>query len=264
MQLQCPIHALHLLDDLHLFHHFTISTYNTISDDAGSRELWQIHVPRWGMNFPSIQHLILAISALHWHELPNRRDEYVQKADEHFTFGLWGPRVWEYLVFGDHGPSEWRVLMNGVRLVVESHHSEVFTGVLAPISQPTALCVGLSSDRAKMDSHIEPLRKVRTLVQQHMQRDTDMVMYDTVIDDLLAVMAEVNEKRSIQWPQTVNPRALDWVSTIPMSSLGNITKVHLLLLQLGNRVLNDKRIRHGQCWTFSKEYRYLSLYNSEE
>lgn len=236
------------LDDLHLFHHFTISTYSTISDDAGSRELWQLHVPQWGMNFPSIQHLILAISALHLsHEFPSRRDEYVRKADDHFTFGLQsvtavlgylnsetcqqvyistvlicfvyfgrGPRVGEYLVFGDHGPSEWRVLMNGVRSIVESHRSEVFTGVLDPRPQLTAPSVDSSLPRDEMNSHVKHLQEVRILIQQNLQRESDLAMYDSTIDDLLAVMAEVDQKRYVQCPPVGLMQVLiGWVYRLP-------------------------------------------------
>ena len=200
------------------------------------------------MGFPSIQHLILAISALHLsHDFPSRRDEYVRKADDHFTFGLQsvtavlgylnsqtcqqvyistvlicfvyfgrGPRVGEYLVFGDHGPSEWRVLMNGVRLIVESHRSEVFIGVLAPGPQPPAPIVQSSSQRDEMDGHIKHLRKVRTLIQQNLRQGSDVAMYDSIIDDLLTVMTEVEEKQSIQWPPVGLMQVLmAWVYRLP-------------------------------------------------
>lgn len=236
------------IDDLHLFHHFAISTYDTISDDASSRELWQVHVPRWGMDFPSIQHLILSISALHLaYDFPDRQVEYVRKADEHFTFGLQsvtavlgclnsrtcqqvyisttlicfvyfgrGPRVGEYLVFGDHGLSEWKVLMNGVRSIVESHRSEVFTGVLEPKPQPLAPIVELSLERSEMDSHIAQLQEIRTLVRQKLQRESDVTMYDSVIDDLITVMNEVHNKRSIRWPPVgLMQLLIGWVYRLP-------------------------------------------------
>lgn len=200
------------------------------------------------MNFPSIQHLILAISALHLsHEFPSRQDEYVREADDHFTFGLKsvtavlgylnsqtcqqvyistvlicfvyfgrGPRAGEYLVFGDHGPSEWRVLMNGVKFIVESYRSEVFTGVLDPKPQPTAPSFPSLSRRDEMDSHIEHLREVRKLIQQNLQHESDVAMYDSVMDDLLTVMAEVDEKRSIQWPPVGLMQVLmAWVYRLP-------------------------------------------------
>ena len=231
------------IDDLHLFHHYVISTYDTISDDAGSRELWQVHVPRWGMDFPSIQHLILSISALHLgYDFPGRRDDY-----EHFTFGLQsvtavlgylnsrtcqqvyistiliclvyfgrGPRTGEYLVFGDYGPSEWKVLMNGVRSIVESRRSEVFSGVLEPKSQPLAPIVGISLERIEMDSHIAQLQEVRTLIQQNLQRESEFTMYNSVIDDLITVMNEIHNKRSIRWPAVgLMPLLMGWVYRLP-------------------------------------------------
>ncbi|EED17848.1 C6 finger domain protein, putative [Talaromyces stipitatus ATCC 10500] len=236
------------LDDLQLFHHFIVSTYNTISDDTGSCDLWQIHVPQWGMNVPSIHHLILALSSLHLsHKFPNRRDEYVRKADDHFTFGLQsvtavlayldsrtsqqiyistvlicfvyfarGPRTGEYLVFGDYGQSEWRVLMRGVKSIVESHRSEVFTGDLAPNSQSMTVSVNPLLRKNETDSYLEHLQEMRTLIQQELPSDTDRAMYNSVIDDLLAVRAEVNIKRSIQWPPVGLMQVLiGWVYRIP-------------------------------------------------
>lgn len=155
---------------MQLFHHFVTSTHCTLTEDAKGHELWQIHVPQWGITFPSILHLILALSALHCaHQQPEPRpelrDRFVAQADQHFTFGVSsvtvvlsqfeltpenaqpiyiatvlicfiyfarGPRSGEYLVFSDTGQAEWLVLMRGVRLAVQAHRGGIFTGVLKP------------------------------------------------------------------------------------------------------------------------------------
>lgn len=209
------------------------------------------------MNFPSIQHLILSISALHLsHDFPNQRDEYVQKADDHFTFGLQsvtavlgylnsqtcqqvyistilicfvyfgrGPRAGEYLVFGDRGPSEWKVLMNGVRSIVESHRGEIFTGVLDPRPQLPAVIVESASERSEIDSHMKHLQEVRTLIQRNLQQGNDVAMYDSVIDNLLTVINEVHNKRSIQWPSVGLMQVLiGWVYRLPDAFVSHLER----------------------------------------
>lgn len=235
------------LDDLQLFHHFIISTCRTISEDATGRDLWRIHAAKWSLSFRSIQHLILALSSLHLsHEEPSRRDEYVQKADDHFTFGLRsvtavladldsqtcqqvyvsavliclvyfgrGPRIGEYLVFSDHGPAEWRVLLNGVRLIVQSYRNEVFTGVLLLNSQPTAHNISpMLSDET--ESHLSHLREVRRMVEREANSEGDIAMFNVVMDDLQSAVVEVNEKRSAQCsPVGLTQVLMGWVYRLP-------------------------------------------------
>ncbi|OKL55532.1 hypothetical protein UA08_09189 [Talaromyces atroroseus] len=235
------------LDDLQLFHNFIVSTCNTISEDAAGRDLWKIHVVQWSLSFHSIRHLILALSSLHLsHEVPIRRDAYVQTADDHFTFGLRsvtavltdpssrtcqqvyvsavliclvyfgrGPKIGEYLVFSDHGPAEWRVLLNGVRLIVESHRNEVFTGVLATNSQPTAHSISPLL-RDGMDSHLLHVREVRDMVEREAQSDDQLTMFTLVIDDLMSAVVEVNAKLSAQCPPVGLTQVLmGWVYRLP-------------------------------------------------
>ncbi|KAL4966188.1 Zn(II)2Cys6 transcription factor domain-containing protein [Aspergillus stella-maris] len=158
------------LPDLHLFHHFTTSTYRTVADEQlGPHNVWQIHVPQWGFSFYSITHLLLTLSALHLGFLnPAKRESYIRQADQHFTFGVRsvtsvlaldtldsdncqyiyiaavmicfayfarGPREGEFLVFNANGKSEWLVLLHGVRTILGQKHAEIFTGVLDPAAE---------------------------------------------------------------------------------------------------------------------------------
>jgi hypothetical protein len=106
--------------------------------------------------------------------------------------------------------------MNGVRLIVESHRNEVFIEVLAPRPQLPAPRVDSSLQRDETNSHIEHLQEVQTLIQQNLQQESDVAMYDSVIDDLRTVMAEVDKKRSIQWPPVGLMQVLmAWVYRLP-------------------------------------------------
>ena len=216
-----------------------------------------------GMNFPSIQHLILAISALHLsHKFPDQQVDYVQKADEHFTFGLQsvtavlnhlsneaaqkvyistvliclvyfgrGPRAGDYLVFGDHGLSGWRALMNGVKLIVESHRSAVFTGVLAPSCPARVGNVESPAQRHELDGHVKHIQEVRALIYQGLQQETDIAMYDGIIDDLLAVMTEVNKKRAMGLPPVGLMQVLmGWVYRLPDTFVDHLERKESLAL----------------------------------
>jgi hypothetical protein len=218
--------------DLQLFHNFVIRSYRTLADSPEIEDLWQNHIVQWGIAFPSILHLILALSALHLgHETPPLRDQYIQQADEHFTFGVRsvssiltqlnedncqqiyiaavlicfnyfgrGPRAGEYLVFSADGPAEWLVLMRGVKLIVQSYHEKVYSGILKSEPEP--------EPRAEDDT-IDPAWQTETneyrlhvgAVQRLAEEDiagSDRAIYDAAIQDLLAVSGEVYVKRSSQ------------------------------------------------------------------
>ncbi|KKK13205.1 hypothetical protein P175DRAFT_0470937 [Aspergillus ochraceoroseus IBT 24754] len=217
------------LADLHLFHHFVVSTYRTLADEAAdSDSVWQIHVPQWGFSFPSIQHLILALAALHLGYLnPEIRAQYVKQADDHFTFGVRsvstvlaqlnsencqliyisavlicfvyfgrGPRAGEYLVFNAKGKSEWLVLLHAVRAILASKQDEIFTGVLvikkmdygARDSLPPLL-------RDELAQHEFRIGEVRALVGSRILDPELQQVYFHAVDDLLTAMGQMYERR---------------------------------------------------------------------
>ena len=236
------------MPDLQLFHHFLISTAPTIVEDAHGCALWQNHVAQWAIEFPSILHLILALSALHLsHERPSLRVQYLQQADYHFTFGVQsvtallsglnadtcqkvylsavlvcftyfgrGPRPGEYLVFSDDGPAEWLVLMHGVRLILQSYHDKVFSGILKPIVNHDApvLSGPLCSE---MQEHIAEVQKLQHLLDLHHPWDAaDRVMYVSAIDNLTPTLEEVYGKRALKTPGVAFMHILmGWVYRLP-------------------------------------------------
>ena len=220
------------MPDLQLFHHFLVSTAPTIVEDEHGCALWQNHVAQWAIKFPSILHLILALSALHSsHERPSLRDEYLQQADDHFTFGVQsvtallsglnadtcqkvylsavlvcfayfgrGPRHGEYIVFSDNGPAEWLVLMHGVRLILQSYHDKVFSGILKPIVNHDApiLSRPLQHEMQEHKAHVQGLQR---LLDLHYAWDaTDRAMYMSAIDNLTSTLEEVYRNRALQMP----------------------------------------------------------------
>jgi hypothetical protein len=94
------------------------------------------------------------------------REQYIRQADHHFTFGVRsvtaivsrlnaencqkvymaavmicfvyfgrGPRPGEYFIFSEHGPAELVVLIDGVKLILQSHQAKIFSGILEPKSE---------------------------------------------------------------------------------------------------------------------------------
>jgi hypothetical protein len=216
------------LVDLQLFHHFTISTYKLMREEGDdTQDVWQKHLPEWGVEFPSILHLILALSALHLaHEKPEQREQYIEKADNRFNFGVRsvtavlsqlnedncqkiymaaalicfiyfarGPRPGEYLIFSESGPSEWLVLMNGVKIIVQSYHAKVFSGLLEPkgdkISYKTT--PAMLSERHEHRVH---LQSVQRLIEEEVLDLNEKEMGISAIQDLFNIMDEVYERVS--------------------------------------------------------------------
>ncbi|KAJ5691137.1 hypothetical protein N7488_011872 [Penicillium malachiteum] len=215
-------------NDLKLFYNFTISTFATMRiAEHDPHDLWQKHLPQWGIEFPPILHLILALSALHLsHEQPSLRDQYIQEADNHFTFGIRsvraiiselnaencqriyistvlicfiyfgrGPRVGEYLVFSDTGPAEWIVLMQGVKLVLGSHHEKVFSGLLEPQGEEVVYEL-TPTVRSELHEHTVHLQAVQRFVEEQNNEETELSMYNSAITDLFEITRKIYEKVS--------------------------------------------------------------------
>ncbi|KAL4980297.1 hypothetical protein BDW66DRAFT_167273 [Aspergillus desertorum] len=235
------------LPDLYLFHHFTTSTYRTLTDEA-LHPVWQVHVPKWGFSFPSIMHLIFTLSALHLAFLnPAKRDGYIKEADEHFTFGVRsvtsvlaldtldsdncqqiyiaavmicfayfarGPRDGEYLVFNAKGKSEWLVLLHGVRTILEQKQAEIFTGVLA--SQEKEQATDNSNDELdkELSRHVHHLQEVKGIVMAEAQANRDL--YVGVVDDLIGCFEDAYQARKAgSVPPELMPYAMRWTFRLP-------------------------------------------------
>ncbi|KAE8395979.1 hypothetical protein BDV23DRAFT_192918 [Aspergillus alliaceus] len=213
--------------DLELFHHYTTSTYRTLSEESiDSHRVWLIHLPQWGISFPSILHLLLALAALHLcHQQPDLRRQYVMQADDHFTFGVrsvtavlsqlnsencqliymsavlislvyfgHGPRSGEYLVFSDQGRAEWLVLMRGVRSILSSKRDEIFSGILEPQSDDSIQHV-TSELQAELLRHCTHIAELKALIDaQAVGSNRDLFIH--AVNALPETFEEVYKMRS--------------------------------------------------------------------
>ncbi|RHZ63638.1 Zn(II)2Cys6 transcription factor [Aspergillus thermomutatus] len=231
------------LADLQLFHHFVTSTASTVTDGHDPKHLWDIHVPQWGFAFPSILHLILALSALHLaHKQPAMRANYLKQADDHFTFGVrsvttvlsslnqencqyiyisamliclvyfgHGPRAGEFLVFSETGQAEWLVLMRGVRSIVESRRAEIFSGLLAPEALEGE--ARLDSELAdELERHKGRIRGVQGLIRAETIDTGVTEMYDSALDSLQDTFDEVYRMRGAgEHGVNLMPMVIGWI-----------------------------------------------------
>lgn len=244
------------LADLQLFHHYTINTYQTMTSGEDLGNVWQKHLVQWGIEFPSILHLILALSALHLaHEQPSLREQYIQQADDHFTFGIRsvtsvlaelnadncqkiymsavlicfiyfgrGPRPGEYLIFSASGPAEWLILMRGVRLILMSHHDRVFSGILEP--KPIDRGHDLTPEmRNELHEHTVHTEAVQRLVERDISDEEERGRYLSVIDNLFEIMREVYERRSAGSSGVgLMDLLIGWFYRLPEEMVGNLER----------------------------------------
>ncbi|KAF7717115.1 Fungal Zn(2)-Cys(6) binuclear cluster domain-containing protein [Penicillium ucsense] len=233
--------------DLRLFHHYSISTCFTLTEDNDPNGVMQKHIAQWGMDFPSILHLILALAAWHLAYLtPESRDSYITQAENHFTSGVRivtrelsnfnvdncqkiymsavlvclayfarGPQPGEYLIFSDSGISEWQRLLRGVKVIVTTYRQEVFSGVLAPGeaeesgAMSESLCVELRE-------HTEEVKTLGQFVMQNINTQPNRSMYQSAIDDLLMIMQDVYKKRVVNDPGVgLMPSLMGWLYRLP-------------------------------------------------
>ncbi|KAE8377971.1 hypothetical protein BDV26DRAFT_262479 [Aspergillus bertholletiae] len=233
--------------DLELFHHYLISTYRTLRDDAFDPcSVWSIHVPQWGISFPSILHLMLALSALHLgHQKPDLRHQYVMQANDHFTFGVRsvttvlsqlnsencqmiymsavmiclvyfgnGPRPGEYLVFSSQGKAEWLVLMRGVRSILASNHDEIFSGILEP--QPDDSIQSVCPDlEGELRQHRERIDELKTLIEMQAV-GSEKGLYLGAVGSLPGTFEEVYKMRSAgKVAISFLPMVIGWIYRLP-------------------------------------------------
>lgn len=242
------------LADLQLLHHYTVDTYQTMTTGPVLQNLWQKHLVQWGIEFPYILHLILALSALHLaHEQPNLQQQYIQQADEHFSFGVRsvasvlsqlnaescqkvymsaviicfiyfgrGPRPGEYLIFSDSGPAQWLILMRGVRVIVSSHHEKVFSGILKP--GPNDRSRNLTAEmRIELHEHIVHTEAVQRLIERDIADEDICGRYLAVIEDLFEIMREVYERRSGgSCGVDLMDLLMGWIYRLPDETIGSL------------------------------------------
>ena len=76
------------MGNLELFHHFTTSTYATLTTDEHTREIWRLVVPRVAFSYEFVMRALLAMSALHLRFLKSRDMSYDLAATQHHLESL--------------------------------------------------------------------------------------------------------------------------------------------------------------------------------
>ncbi|PVH73999.1 hypothetical protein DL98DRAFT_468550 [Cadophora sp. DSE1049] len=75
--------------DLELLHHFSTSTYRTITNLPHLASIWQLDIPQMAFSNTFLMHGILAMAAFHFaHERPDAAEEYTNVAVYHHTSAL--------------------------------------------------------------------------------------------------------------------------------------------------------------------------------
>ncbi|KAL2208268.1 hypothetical protein CC79DRAFT_1334035 [Sarocladium strictum] len=81
------------ITDLELMHHYTTATCETLPRVEKLRRIWQIEVPKSGIEHPFVMHQILATAALHLGYLhPESRQRYILHASRHQSLAVAGIR----------------------------------------------------------------------------------------------------------------------------------------------------------------------------
>lgn len=152
------------LSEIELTYHWTTSTCYSLSAWPAGSVAWQTLFEDVALEHRHVLHLMFSLTALQLaYCRPNRKDEYVTKADHHYEHALssvtydianintdncdaillsvqlicfvsWarGPQPGEYLAFGTYGRSDWLVMFRGIRTTLESFGRENFTKTHAP------------------------------------------------------------------------------------------------------------------------------------
>lgn len=149
--------------DFKLLHHFTTSTYLTLSDRAEQQSVWQQHAPELAFSHTFLLRMIFAISALHLsrtesnafylsyahrqYEEALRSSSAALSAISHsnchalyacaglgFIFELGASNNGTSVLYTTNGAiADWAVHVRGVRTIMDSSWHDLETGVLSPL-----------------------------------------------------------------------------------------------------------------------------------
>lgn len=121
--------------------------------------------------------------------------------------------------------------MHGVKLILESHHSKVFSGILEPRPSSDSTFVDpLMQNELQKD--IEQVQGLHRLVDlQHSWDAEDRVMYVSAIDNLASTLEEVYEKRSLHKPAVGLMHILiGWLYRLPRDFVAQLERKNPLAL----------------------------------
>ena len=167
-----------------------------------------------GLKHQHLLHLIFAFTALHLSYCrPDRREEYVETADHHYSRALalvtpeianispdncdavltsvqmicfigWarGPQPGEYLAFGDHGKSEWLAMFRGVRTTVESISSKQFKKTLAPAKRMKGRLLVPSDEPYEYEKQLQELRAHIEFASEPSELADDLRSVDVLLE----------------------------------------------------------------------------------
>lgn len=223
-----------------------------MADDSDhSSSVWQVHIPQWGFSFPSIFHLLLALSALHLgSQQPERREQSKLEATGHFNSGIQsvnsilpqldselcqivylsavmicfvyfgqGPQPGEYLVFSDSGRSEFLVLMRGVKSILSSKQEQIFTGVLTPRGEDRPEVVS-EPLKLELSEHLARLDGIRQIFQIQ-EVDLERQLYTPAINNLSSIFEEVYKARTLgKDGVTLMPLVIGWIYCLKNPFIG--------------------------------------------
>ncbi|KAH8434293.1 Zn(II)2Cys6 transcription factor [Aspergillus melleus] len=209
--------------ELRLLHHFTTSTYATLSPRGHVKTIWRVTVPKLAFSSDCLMRAILAISALHLSRLEADLDyqthaiAYYDAALRSSTLAMLNisPEtcsalyVCSELIFIFHlvhpylsenpllSPSNevapWLVLLRGIRTIADPFHDALLSGVLGPMfgTEPSTPDTVIMDS---LDTFTAHLRKT------HPEPDSD--------SDLQAYLVAIEELR--RWSAGVDGHGFQW------------------------------------------------------
>lgn len=222
--------------DLKLLHHFTTSTYATLSHKGDIKTLWRVTVPELAFSNGYLMHALLALSALHLSHLEaERHDYYFSYATAHYEVALRDSSstilivqsenchtiyALSALIFAfqmglshdadgllitlDNEIAPWFVLLRGVHSIISSSWSWLQDGVLGPMFRmPTC------------DNSVEELDECLREFQVHLYANetnkSNLETYITTIDELRKWW-NVEPEKSFTWVVKVGEDYLSLLS----------------------------------------------------
>ncbi|PLB48726.1 hypothetical protein P170DRAFT_455630 [Aspergillus steynii IBT 23096] len=215
-----PTHELPMRE-LQLLHHFTTSTYATLSPRGHVKTIWRVTVPKLAFSSDCLMRAILALSALHLSRLEGDLDHQAHAIGYYdaalrsstlamlnispetcsalyvcseliFIFHLVHPYLsGNPLLSPNNEVAPWLVLLRGIRTIADPFRDALLTGVLGPMfgTEPSTPDTVIMDS---LDTFTAHLRKT------HPEADSDLHAYLVAIEELRRWSAGV-DGHGFQW-----------------------------------------------------------------
>lgn len=236
--------------DLELMHHFTVTTCLTLPRADKLKQIWQVEVPKSGMNYPFVLHQILVVAALHLgHLRPNERQRFALHASRHQSEGVVGLRK----TIANITPESCEALFSASTLLTLS----AYATFSQPKGWPDAAVKPTIGDIIDIFSLVRGMNQLLTCCKEALYRGTFSPIFElqpqtgptTLLAELVVQLESLRIQVSSHGYEDILSREISWL---------------ISWIQRCSSTTNKPELRITMTWPIELSADYISLLHQKE